>query len=157
MKKKNKILYIIRHSIAEKNSTKKDFERVLVSEGIDRCQKIASFLEGKKIDIFISSPAFRAKETAENIVANLKKKPEIIFEPKLYFCKIADFYEIIANASQQSVVIVSHNPTIHQFCLQLAENKDSPAYEKLIKSFNQGSVAIFKDEELVEFLDGEEF
>ena len=71
-----------------------------------------------KIDALVSSPAVRAKKTAELFAERLKlPKEEIILISALYHAAPEAFYEVIAALpdSLNSVAVFSHNPGITYF------------------------------------------
>lgn len=156
-------LFLIRHSVAEKGNGVKDFDRNLTEIGIKRCEKLATFIEKNSSNLtFISSSALRAKQTTQNIYENLTNKPQVIFDEKLYYCPVSYFYELLRSSLiTTDLAIVAHNPSIHQFCLDLIEG------EPLVKFFSPASAAIFQVEhfqnlkphsaKLLVFKDGDNF
>ena len=76
-------LYIVRHgktSWNEKGLLQGSNDISLNEEGIKQAQELASKLDLSKIDVCISSPLIRAKQTAEILVGN---KLEIIYDELL--------------------------------------------------------------------------
>ncbi len=116
-----KTLLIIRHAKSSwEFGSLNDFDRPLNDRGKKDAPQMAKRLIGKKISIdsFVSSPAKRAKKTAELFCeAYGKNADEMQFETKLYHAAVADFYEVIDNLddSLNSVAIFSHNPGITAF------------------------------------------
>lgn len=128
-----KTIYLVRHATAiNRTGPTPDFERPLVKKGIKESNKMAKILalSGSKPEIFISSPANRALETAEIFARKFKcPKEKIILE--------SDFYESMSGQTfinaikkldnkKSSVILFGHEPTISEFA----------AY--LVKSFRQG-------------------
>jgi phosphohistidine phosphatase len=78
-----------------------------------------------KIDSLVSSPAIRAKQTAELFAETLKiPAADIIFISALYHAPAEEFYEVIRALpeSTKSVAIFSHNPGITYFVNSLKTN-----------------------------------
>ena len=78
------------------------------------------------IDIFISSPAKRAKRTAELFCETYKKKEKKIqFVPALYHASLDAFYAAIEEADDKhdTVAVFSHNPGITAFVNELVPAK----------------------------------
>ena len=77
-----------------------------------------------RIDAFISSPAKRARKTAEAFaeVYDVKEK-HIIIEPQLYEAAENTFYDVIENVSNKfdRIALFSHNPGITDFVNKLTE------------------------------------
>src|ERR1700722_1542569 len=94
-----KTLLIIRHAKSSWDiGSLNDFERPLNERGKKDAPEMAQRLLDKKISInaFISSPAKRAKKTAEFFCSAYNKKEEdIIFISALYHVNTQTFYEII--------------------------------------------------------------
>jgi phosphohistidine phosphatase len=78
-----------------------------------------------EIDAFVSSPAKRAKKTAEMFCEEFgEKKDAIIFIPELYHANTNVFFKVAEHLSDdfKSVAIFSHNPGITEFINLLVEN-----------------------------------
>ena len=115
-----KKLFIIRHAKSDQSFFGNDFERPLNERGRSDAPVMAKRLLDKKykIDALISSPAVRAKKTAELFAETLKMTPpEIIFISALYHASWEVFYEVVAGLpnEQNIVAIFSHNPGISYF------------------------------------------
>ena len=77
-----------------------------------------------KIDAFISSPAKRAKKTAELFASQYKSdKKDIIFFEKLYLADTEAFFDVISQTDDaySTIAIFSHNEGITQFANQLSD------------------------------------
>ena len=108
-------------------ATLNDFDRSLNERGKKDAPVMAQRILDRKIDIniFVSSPAKRAKKTAELFCSIYKKdKEQIIFVPALYHASINTFFEVVSqlNNDYNCVAIFSHNPVITEFVNQLVEN-----------------------------------
>ena len=105
-----------------------DFDRPLNDRGKADAPAMAKRLLDKKIQIdsFISSPAKRAKKTAEIFAEYFDtKKSEIILVPSLYEAGETNFYDAIANAPKKSdsIAVFSHNPGITDFANKLTATR----------------------------------
>lgn len=105
-----------------------DFERPLNDRGKVDAPKMAKriYNKGISIDIFISSPAKRAKKTAEIFAERYgTKKADIILVPELYHAGDAAFFGTISKAPRKSdsIAIFSHNPGITEFANRLTETR----------------------------------
>ena len=123
-----KTLLIIRHAKSSWDSgTLTDFERPLNERGKKDAPEMAARLKKRniKIDAFVSSPAKRAKKTAELFCAELQHSTESIqLISKLYHAGEAIFFEVISSLdnSANTVAIFSHNPGITEFANLLTDN-----------------------------------
>jgi phosphohistidine phosphatase len=120
-----KTLLIIRHAKSSWDiASLNDFDRSLNDRGKKDAPIMAQRLLDKKIhiDSFVSSPAKRAKKTAEFFCTVYKKnKEDIILISALYHAAPEVFFEVIEqlNDNDDSVAIFSHNPGITDFANQL--------------------------------------
>lgn len=115
-----KKLFIIRHAKSDQRFFGNDFERPLNERGKQDAPMMAKRLQDKtdKIDALVSSPAVRAKKTAELFAENLNlRKEDIHFISALYHAPAAVFYEEIAALPDtlHSVAVFAHNPGITYF------------------------------------------
>jgi len=123
-----KTLLLVRHAKSSWDlATLNDFDRSLNERGKKDAPVMAQRILDRKIDIniFVSSPAKRAKKTAELFCSIYKKdKEQIIFVPALYHASINTFFEVVSqlNNDYNCVAIFSHNPVITEFVNQLVEN-----------------------------------
>jgi phosphohistidine phosphatase len=115
-----KTLYIIRHAKSDQSFFGNDFERPLNERGKTDAHMMAKRLLDKKIEIelLVSSPAKRAKKTAELFAEVLNKSMrEMQLVSALYHASSDVFYEVIAALPDDvnSAAIFSHNPGITHF------------------------------------------
>lgn len=122
-----KSLLIIRHAKSSWEFTAlNDFERPLNDRGKEDAPEMAARLLKKniKVNVFISSPAKRAKKTAQLFAVEFKhKKEEIIYIDSLYNASVDVFYKTIANLDDalNNVALFSHNSGITEFVNTLTE------------------------------------
>ena len=125
---KGKTLLLVRHAKSSWDiGSLNDFERPLNERGKKDAPSMAKRLLGKKIhiDAFVSSPAKRAKKTAELFCKEYgKKEDEIVFISKLYHASPDVFFEVITQLddSLDTVAMFSHNMGITDFVNLLVKN-----------------------------------
>lgn len=123
-----KTLLIIRHAKSSWDlGTLNDFDRSLNERGKKDAPVMAQRLLDKKINIdaFVSSPAKRAKKTAELFCKVYdKSKDDLILISTLYHATPEIFFEVIEQLNDDftSVAIFAHNPGITEFVNQLVED-----------------------------------
>ena len=126
-----KTLLLIRHAKSSWDSTvTSDFERPLNERGKNDAPKMAERVSDKKIsiDAFVSSPAKRAKKTAEIFMKEYGIAEEnLTLIPSLYEASVDDFYRAVEQLRDEdsSVALFSHNPGITDFINSL---ECSPVY-----------------------------
>jgi phosphohistidine phosphatase len=122
-----KTLLIIRHAKSSWDiGSLNDFDRPLNDRGKKDAPAMAQRLLDKKtsIDAFVSSPAKRAKKTAEYFCSTYNRsEADIIFIDALYHANVQAFYHVVENLddSFNTVALFSHNPGITEFINELTE------------------------------------
>lgn len=122
-----KKLFIIRHAKSDQSFFGNDFERPLNERGKTDAPLMARRLKEKQphIDAFISSPAKRAKKTAQLFAQAFDKtEDDVLLITALYQAPAEVFYEEIGKLpdTYQTVAIFSHNPGITYFVNDLTSN-----------------------------------
>lgn len=125
-----KKVYLIRHA---KSSWKElfldDFERPLNKRGKSDAPIMGARLQEKKVmpDIILSSPAKRAKTTAEIIAKKIDFQKKIEFHEEIYEASVATLHKLLTQiADKKSVVFLfGHNPSLNELAqkyINLNEN-----------------------------------
>lgn len=121
-----KTLILVRHAKSSHSfGISSDFDRPLNDRGFREAADMGKklFKKNIQIDQFVSSPAVRAKTTAELFASEYERKmKEIIFIPSLYHAHPDQFRTVIGNLdnSCNHVAIFSHNPGISEFASSLS-------------------------------------
>jgi phosphohistidine phosphatase len=131
-------LYIVRHAIAIDEGTEgyEDSERPLTDTGRKKMRQIARGLRalGVGVDLILSSPYVRARETAEILEDAFKMKGKIAFSENLV--QLGDPDLLIAEINEKypvdSIAIVGHEPNLSALTgLLISENaKIDMTYKK---------------------------
>lgn len=113
-----KTLYLVRHAKSSwDHPGLSDAERPLMTKGIERSQRIIGFLNERKVspDLYVSSPAVRAFETAKLFAVGMGCPIEkIVIEQRIYdgyYDRILDIIYATPN-DKDSLMMFGHNPTI---------------------------------------------
>ncbi|QOY51714.1 SixA phosphatase family protein [Candidatus Sulfurimonas baltica] len=119
-----KKLYIIRHAKSSwKNSSLSDFDRPLNKRGITDAPLMGKVLKGKKVspDAIISSPALRAKTTAQIISKKLNFNKHIIYDENIYEANVDTLMNVVKRANKEDsiVFIFGHNPGLNMLAESL--------------------------------------
>ena len=146
-----KNLFLLRHAHSE-NNLLNDFDRPISEEGIDKCKLVGKILSAYKIDKIYSSDALRTKETVEEILPFLQKKPHIEYIHDLYNCSSKKLEFFLEGLEQENILLVNHNPAISQLGISLAkESMNSLVYHEIINGFSPASLALFQSQKLISF------
>ena len=121
-----KTLLLVRHAKSSWDDFSiKDFDRPLNDRGKKDAPAMAKRLRDKdiKIDAFISSPAKRARKTAEAFAKEYKEnKDNIIFFEELYLASPSIFFDVISKTNDKfkTIAVFSHNDGITSFANMLS-------------------------------------
>ena len=124
-----KTIILVRHAKSSWDDfSLKDEERPLTDRGKKNAPDMARRLHKKKvpIDAILSSPAKRAKSTADYFAIEYDiAKKKIILVPELYMASSDAFIKTIRNAPEKadSIALFSHNEGITQFANSLSETR----------------------------------
>jgi phosphohistidine phosphatase len=148
-------LILLRHGKAETTSgAGGDFERGLTERGKNDSAMIGQALAraGLAPDLVLVSPARRAVETweaARPAFPNAKVAPA----RELYHARPAALEEAIeaAGAAVASLMIIGHNPGLHELAVALSNGRSSSAAKMLAGSFPTAAAAVFERNDQGEF------
>jgi phosphohistidine phosphatase len=122
-----KTLVLVRHAKSSwDDPSMSDFDRPLNERGKADAPEMAKRLKErlKEIDVFISSPAKRAKKTAKIFAEAFEvDKDKIKLVEDLYLAAPQVFYATVAglNDKHKSAALFSHNPGITDYANSLAD------------------------------------
>jgi phosphohistidine phosphatase len=124
-----KTLLLVRHAKSSHSfGLSSDFDRPLNDRGFREASEMGKklFKNNTTIDRFVSSPALRAKTTAELFSDEYgRKMKDIFFVPALYNAAQEDFSEAIRDMEDayDHIAIFSHNPGITDFASSLSRTQ----------------------------------
>lgn len=113
-----KKLCIIRHAKSSwKDFTLDDFDRPLNKRGMLNAPFMGNKLKDKNLvpDIIISSPALRAKTTAEIIAKKVNYNKKIVFKKDIYEVGMSALHKILAKIDDDNTIVFlfGHNPELN--------------------------------------------
>lgn len=121
-----------------------DAKRALIKEGKQQCMLMAGVLTAirAQIDVIISSPLKRARQTAQFVATELGfEQPVLISEALSPDADFAAFQHLLhEHERREGVLVVGHNPTLHQFAARLVSGNGQPTGGGSIR-LRKGSVA----------------
>ena len=137
---KSKTLYILRHAKAETGlATQDDHDRALTGRGILAAQEMGKYLvaQGIQPDLVLCSTALRAKMTWEEAQHAYTTVPPTEYSHQAYLASGNELLKLIAPLSELlgSLMIVGHNPGLHQLCLKLSRQGDDLLLDALTLKF----------------------
>ena len=110
-----KTLFVMRHAKSSwENSDLADFERPLNKRGLRVAPLVGETIRKNRfqIDLIVSSPAERAKQTAILVKKAAQTQVEIKFDERIYEANTQTLLEVIngLNEKTKSAMLVGHNP-----------------------------------------------
>jgi len=122
-----KTIYLLRHGNAEGKHIPPDAERNLDAKGEKEANDTGMKIKKAQIipDVFMSSHANRARQTAEIVAGVIGYPPQkIIIEKGIYHTDADGLLEIIhgLDDSASSVIITGHNPSITHLAWLLSKD-----------------------------------
>ena len=124
-----KTLLLVRHAKSSWDDFSiNDIDRPLNDRGKKDAPAMAKRLRDKdiKIDAFISSPAKRARKTAEAFAKEYKEeKQNIVFIDELYLASPSTFFDVISKTDDQfkTIGVFSHNDGVTSFANMLTSTR----------------------------------
>jgi phosphohistidine phosphatase len=118
-----KTVLLLRHAKSSwSNANLLDFERPLNDRGRAAAKRIGGYVARHKLnpDLVLSSPAVRARETADLVLKSAKLQVELRQDERIYEAGPQRLLEVISQIDEdkKTVLLVGHNPGLEEL-LQL--------------------------------------
>jgi phosphohistidine phosphatase len=129
-------LLLLRHAKAERSLPgASDRERAVIERGRKDAAKIGAYMAGHALvpDRVLVSPAARCQQTWQAAAGAFKPAPAATSVDKLYDATQPMLFAVIKEApgSAHSLLVVGHNPGLHELALMLIASGDVDARESL--------------------------
>jgi phosphohistidine phosphatase len=133
-------LYLVRHAVAAERGPEypDDDLRPLTPDGIERWRRSVTGLRalGVSVDVVLSSPLARARETAEILAAGLKPRPRVVNADALSpGTRLADVMSLLAAQAKASrgssrLALVGHEPDLGELAARLLGARGAVEFKK---------------------------
>ena len=129
-------LLLLRHAKAERSDPgMQDVSRVLIERGRKDAVKIGAYMAGHALvpDRVIASPSMRTQETWKYVGAAFKPAPAAMSVERLYDATPHDIFGVVKDtpATAHTLLLIGHNPGLHEAALMLIASGDIDARERL--------------------------
>jgi phosphohistidine phosphatase len=129
-------LLLLRHAKAERSAPgMADRDRALIDRGRKDAARIGAYMATHHLapDRVMVSPSVRTQETWKACASAFKSKPGATAVEKLYDATQHAIFGVIkdAPASAHTLMLVGHNPGLHELALMLIASGDVDARERL--------------------------
>jgi len=119
-----KTLYLLRHAKSSwKDSDLQDFDRPLNGRGEDAAPLVGRYIREQKlkVDLILSSPATRARQTAALVKESAKLAADLLYDERIYEAEAARLLEVVTQAAESAdaLMLVGHNPGLEQLLMLL--------------------------------------
>lgn len=144
-----KYLYLFRHAdTLPAEGGQSDHERVLSELGEEECVRIGHFLKEEKLkpELALCSTAVRTRSTLGLVAKTLETPIQAEFIHSLYLASPGEIFHQLNGMKKEteSVMVVGHNPGIHQFALILAAKGSTDALHALNTHYPPASLALLR-------------
>jgi phosphohistidine phosphatase len=142
-------VWVLRHAKAASQGHD-DHSRPLTARGRRQAAEVGSYIAGDPVpavsvpELVLSSSARRAVQTAELVIAGFEPHVELVVEHALYGAGPDDVVEIVRalGGDAPSVMVVGHNPTVHELALLLVDGEDVDGRARLDRGFPTAALAV---------------
>jgi phosphohistidine phosphatase len=147
-------LIILRHAKAEWPDVP-DEERPLATRGLREAPVAGAWLRGRghRPDYVICSPARRTRQTwslaAEALAGDrggghAAGPSPVDFEQRVYRADVATLLDVLREAppDAETVLLVGHNPAVHELATTLAGSAEGDALERVVEKFPTAALAV---------------
>jgi phosphohistidine phosphatase len=128
-------LMLLRHAKTERAEPgQRDRDRKLVKRGRADAPTLGAYMTHHNLipDLALVSPAARAQETWDLVAEAFDKPPRTQIDDRIYNASPHKLLHVVAEARKANkLVIVGHNPSLHEFALQLIASGDVETREQL--------------------------
>lgn len=125
-----------------------DFDRPLARRGLKAAPAMGRYLRGRGLtpDLVLCSPAVRAKQTLELVLAELDGAPEVRLVDTLYSASAPELRRAIRGQAGDVPVLmlVGHNPALESLARALVRHGDREAIARMHRKFPAGAVAVIE-------------
>ena len=125
-----------------------DRDRPLADKAERAMRDVGAWAEKKGLapDLILCSPSARTRQTLALLLPHLGGRPQVKFEDGLYLAEPEALLERLrrVTAKTASVLLVGHNPGLHELALGLARGAAGVAGKRLGQAMPTGALAAFE-------------
>lgn len=140
-----KRLMLLRHGHAARSQPgESDLDRALDPRGSTEAERLGAFLARHQLmpDLVIVSTAVRARQTWARVAAAAGQGPAPRHDARLYDAKPETLLALLKEATARSVLVVGHNPALHELAMLLIASGDVEDRERLHEDFPTGGLVV---------------
>ncbi len=124
-----KTLILLRHAKSSwGDAALDDFDRPLNDRGRKAATKLGKYIASQQtpIDLILSSPANRARQTTDLVLKASALSPELRLDQRIYEASSARLMEVVSQIDEdrKMVLLVGHNPGMEELVFLLTGNSE---------------------------------
>jgi phosphohistidine phosphatase len=139
-------LLLLRHAKTERAGPgERDRERKLTKRGRADAPIVGSYMARHDLipDFALVSPATRAMETWTLVAEALGKEPRVVKDERIYNADFETLIGIIRETSDaRALLLVGHNPGLHDLALRLIASGDSEMRKRVIEKLPTSGLVV---------------
>jgi phosphohistidine phosphatase len=138
-------LLLFRHAKAERSQPgERDHARILTERGRADAARIGIYLARHNLapDRALLSPSARTRETWALAAAALHPAPAADLDDRIYDAAPRTLFDLIKAAASRALIVVGHNPGLHEFALMLIASGDVDTRERLREELPTSGLAV---------------
>ena len=145
-------VFVLRHAKSSRSDAGSiaDSDRPLAPRGRRAAARVAAWMreEGYIPDLIVCSPARRTRETCELVAPALGDDVAVRFDAALYLADAARLLQRLRATPKgtRAVLLIGHNPGLHEFAMRLAGSGDGDALARLKRKFPTAALAVLRFE-----------
>jgi phosphohistidine phosphatase len=128
-------LLLLRHAKTERAEPgQRDRDRKLMPRGESDAQLIGAYMARHELlpDRVVLSPAVRTVQTWSHVAAALSATPRVSQDERIYNASAETLADVIRESGDaRTLLLIGHNPGVHDLALQLIGSGDIDAREEL--------------------------
>lgn len=125
------MLHLLRHAKSSRKEAVEDHERSLNRRGREAARRVGKHLASAAgaLDLVLCSSAVRTRETLDLVLGEFAARPRCLIEDELYLAGREKLMDRLRGLAEEdgSVLLVGHNPGLHELAIALAEPNTPPA------------------------------
>lgn len=141
-------LMLLRHAKTERaEPSERDRDRKLTKRGRGDAPVIGAYMAHHDLvpDLALVSPAERARETWSLVAAAFDKTPRTEIDDRIYNASPRKLLELVSEPRKaRKLLIIGHNPSLHEFALQLAASGNIEAREQLRENLPTSGLVVME-------------
>ncbi len=139
-------LLLLRHAKTERaEAGERDRDRKLTARGRADAAAIGGYMVRHRLlpDLALTSPAARAEETLTGVTAAFAKPPRVAREERIYNASPDTLIRLIRETRDaKTLLVVGHNPGLHDLALALVASGDTETRERLAEKLPTSGLVV---------------